>query len=91
MANDIKPTGHIGKSTGLRLGIFKIMYDDLVKQGKTPDTVLCGSDAMAEDVRAACQERGIDLHVIADKEISPRRVTLCNLVDFSTLPGGCGN
>lgn len=92
MSNDIKPTNHIGSATGFSVAAFKATYDGITKRaGRPPDVAVCGSDAMAEDVRAACQELGLDLHVIADKEISPKRVWLTSLSSMDLIPGACGN
>lgn len=87
-----KPDHLIGAATGFSLAAFKSMYESMEKTaGKAPDTVVCGSKAVAEDAWNAAERLGYPLAVIVDEEISPRRFYLMSASDLGDFPGGGQN
>lgn len=92
MSNSIKPTAAIGASTGFSMKLFKHMVESTEKtSGKAPDVCVVGTDAMAEDVRAAIEELGYSMAVVADDELSPKRVWVTSLNALGELPLGGRN
>lgn len=87
-----KPEHLIGVSTGFSIKAFRSMYEGIISRcGNAPDTVACGSKALAEDAYSAAKILGYPLAVIVDEEISPRRYYLVSAEDLGTFPGGGRN
>lgn len=88
--SDLKPTSHIGSSTGFKVKAFQAVYASMCKV-TNPDCVICGSDALAEDIRATCRDLSLDMTVIVDDGLSPKRYWLTTLDALSKIPGGGRN
>jgi hypothetical protein len=67
------------------------MIKGIEAQGQICDMVVVGSDIKAEEVLKALQELGRDMHVIADNEISPKRIWVTSEAAIAQMPGGCRN
>lgn len=79
-----KPEHLIGISTGFSLKVFQAMYNGiLTRSGKAPDTVVCGSQAVAEDAYSASEILGYKLAIILDNELSPKRFWLVSGEDLT--------
>lgn len=61
------------------------------RSGKTPDTIACGSDDLATRVRESLAELGLDMHVIADDELSKDRYWIFCQENLGQFPGGGRN
>jgi hypothetical protein len=86
----IKPLHQIGSSTGFDIKAFKASYDGMLGRS-TPNLAVCGSDALAEDIRASCEVLGLEMTVIADDELSPRRYFLTTVEGLSLFKGSGQN
>ena len=76
----------------LTIAMLKSMIDGIeASSGKKPDTVVCGSDYVAEQVREMLAELELDFHVITDDELSPSRVWVTSQEALAEFPGGCRN
>jgi len=71
--------------------LLEHLISGLEKLGKKPDTVLLGSDIKAEEVLTALHQLGRDMHVIADNEISPKRLWVMTSEDLAKFLGGGSN
>jgi hypothetical protein len=60
-------------------------------RGTPPDTVVCGSDKTALKIRESLAELGLDMHVIADDELSPNKYWVTSQAALSQIKGGGQN
>lgn len=61
------------------------------KSGTEPDTIMCGSDEVAEQIRKSLTELGLDMHVIADDELSPKRYWITSQSALGNFKGSGQN
>lgn len=71
--------------------LLKSMINGMMSRNIPVDTIVIGSDVRAEEVRSALDFLGLDYHVIADDELSPKRVWVTSAHALSMMPGGGRN
>lgn len=65
--------------------------ESMIKGVPGADTIVCGSDQVALEVQELIHELGRDFHVIADSELSPKRVWVTTLSALGQFEGGGRN